>query len=203
MKSLKNTILRLTAGKSRSTITFWCLIILLFFLIPILSLDAGISGDEPVHYKQGEYVYNYFSSNGEDKSAIYTPQTNLKYYGQSIDNISYVLVKWLGFNNPYKFRHLLSSIIGWLTILFAGLFARLVAGYPAGILTIVFLFFSPVFLGHSFNNLKDIPFAFSYIFFLYFLIKFLKEFPKPGIKTALFVSLGIAMAISIRLVDYC
>lgn len=198
MKSLKNIFIRTVAGKSRSFIIFWCLIIFLFFLIPILSLNAGISGDEPVHYKHGEYVYNYFASLGEDKSAINTPQTNLKYYGQSLDNISYALVKWLDINQPYKFRHILSSIVGWLTILFAGLLARLIGGYSAGILTIIFLFISPVFLGHSFNNLKDIPFAFSYIFFLYYLIKFLKEFPKPTIKSAIFVSLGIAIAISIR-----
>ena len=55
--------------------------------MPILSLEAGISGDEKVHYEQSEKVLNYYKTFGKDKSALNTPTSHLKHYGQSFDNL--------------------------------------------------------------------------------------------------------------------
>ena len=59
----------------------------LLILMLLASRDAGISCDEVLHYNQSVSVYNYFATHGEDQSALNTPVTNLKYYGQSYDNI--------------------------------------------------------------------------------------------------------------------
>jgi len=40
-------------------------------------VDAGISGDEYLHYNQSVYVYDYFASLGKDTSALNTPITHL------------------------------------------------------------------------------------------------------------------------------
>ena len=146
-----------------------------FALIPLLSLNAGISGDEPVHYEQAENVYKYFATGGKDISSIDTPITFLKYYGQSIDNFSYLVNKLFGFQEPYITRHIINALAGALTILFSGLLAAELAGYGAGILAIIFLLLSPVFLGHTYNNLKDVPFALGYIVSIYFLVKLIRK----------------------------
>ena len=42
-------------------------------------------------------------------------------------------------------------------ILVSGLIAKKEWGYKGAIITIIFLFISPRFIGHSLNNNKDIP----------------------------------------------
>ena len=170
----------------------------IFILLPLLSTDAGISGDEPVHYQQAEYVYNYFRTGGGDSSALNTPQTHLKYYGQLVDNISYYLNQALNSKNPYLVRHLLNSFLGALLILFAGLLAVKLSGYRAGIITIVFLFLSPRILGHSYNNLKDIPFAAGYIIGIYGLAGVITSFPEKKLWPWVWMCLGFALAFGTR-----
>lgn len=76
--------------------TVYLLLATLLVIMPIMSLDAGISGDEKVHLEQAELVLQYFASWGQDKSAIHTPVTNLKYYGQSFDNLTTLLsIYWV------------------------------------------------------------------------------------------------------------
>jgi hypothetical protein len=144
------------SGKNTRRV-FISLCLVPFVLLPLLCLDAGISGDEPVHYTQAENVYRYFSTHGKDSSSIDTPITYLKYYGQSIDNFSYLINKTFGFKEPYLTRHIINALAGALTIAFTGFLAAEIAGYGAGILAILFLLISPVFLGHTYNNLKDVP----------------------------------------------
>ncbi len=176
---------------------YFCL--LPFALCPLLCLDAGISGDEPVHYEQAAHVYQYFATDGKDNSAIDTPITFLKYYGQSIDNFSYRINRLFGFGEPYLTRHIINALAGALTILFAGLLAAELAGYGAGILAITFLLLSPVFLGHTYNNLKDIPFALGYVSAIYFLLKFLRKMPKIHLGYLAGITAGTGFALSVRI----
>jgi hypothetical protein len=177
---------------------FWILILFSFTLLPILSINAGISGDEPVHYRQAEYVNKYFSSGKTDLRALNTPETNLKYYGQMVDNISYALNSFLGAKNPYVLRHILNALIAALLVLFSSLIAVRISGYKAGILTILFLLISPKILGHSMNNLKDIPFAFGYILSVWGLIRTMENYPKVNIRHFAAIAIGFAIAFGIR-----
>jgi len=161
-------------------------------------MDAGISGDEPVHYQHAEYVYNYFSTDGEDQSAINTPKTHLKYYGQGIDNLSYYINRLINSQNPYLTRHIINAVLGAFLILFSGLLAVQLSGYRAGILTIILIFLSPRILGHSYNNLKDIPFAMGYIAAIYGLLVLIKNFPKIRLWPWIWVCLGLAIAFGTR-----
>ena len=68
---------------------------LLLAVMLIMSKNAGISCDEVLHYKQSVAVRDFFSSHGADQSALETPVTHLKYYGQSYDNIVTILTGWL------------------------------------------------------------------------------------------------------------
>ena len=179
-------------------ITFWVLAFVMLSALLMISRDAGISGDEEVHYLQSEMVYNYFSSLGADKSSLDTPKTHLQYYGQAFDNLVTVLIHWFGVEDIYGFRHLMCSISGWLAILVTALFAAHISGYGAAIFILFLFAVSPGFLGQSQNNLKDIPFALAYISSVYYSLKLLYTEIKPTKQTILLLILSIAFAIGIR-----
>jgi len=183
--------------KRLKNIFFFCSVLLLGLML-LMSRNAGVTCDEVLHYNQSVSVYNYYASLGKDQSALNTPVTHLQYYGQSYDNLVTILIKWLGIDDIYQFRHIMSTLAGWLTILITALFAIWISGYGAGIIVIFLFAVSPTFIGHSQNNLKDIPFALGYISGLYYILKFLYSDPGKAGRNSLFLTLSIAFCISIR-----
>jgi tetratricopeptide (TPR) repeat protein len=171
---------------------------ILLIMMVLTSRDAGITCDEVLHYNQSVSVYNYFASHGTDQSALNTPVTHLKYYGQSYDNIVTILIKWFKIDNVYRFRHFMSSIAGWLTILVTALFAIWLTDYRAGIIVLILYAVSPTFIGHTQNNLKDIPFALAYISATWFILRFLKSGRENRMSDILLLTLSIAFSLSIR-----
>lgn len=171
---------------------------LLLILMLLLSKNAGITCDEVLHYNHSVSVYDYFATHGRDQSALNTPVTNLKYYGQSYDNIVTILIKWFNIDDVYGFRHIMSSIAGWLAIFITALFAVWLADYRAGILVLILFAVSPTFMGHAQNNLKDVPFALAYIGSTYFMLKFLVSGRINSYRDIIFLTAGIAFSISIR-----
>jgi tetratricopeptide (TPR) repeat protein len=177
---------------------FFSLSGLLLFLMLLSGRDAGITCDEVLHYNHSVSVCNYFSTHGLDQSALNTPVTQLKYYGQSYDNIVTLLTRWFHIEDIYGFRHIMSTLAGWLSIIVTAVFAIWLAGYRTGILVIILFAVSPTFLGHSQNNLKDIPFALGYISSIYYTFKFLDSGQKTSLKDCLLLTISIAFAVSIR-----
>ena len=178
--------------------TFYSLALVLLLIMLKGGWDGGISGDEYLHYDQSVFVYDYFASHGKDTSALNTPVTYLKYYGQSLDNLTTILIRWFKVEDIYLFRHLSNSFVGWLTVLVTAFFAVWLAGYGAGILVILLFAISPTFLGHAQNNLKDIPFALGYIASIFFTQRFLFNQNKPKNRDFILLIASIAFAISIR-----
>jgi tetratricopeptide (TPR) repeat protein len=177
---------------------FWSLLILVLAFILITSKYAGITCDEVLHYNQSKDVWNYFATGGEDKSALSNPVWHLSYYGQSYDNIVTFIAQWLKIEDIYSFRHIMSSVAGWLVIVVTALFSVWISGYRTGIFAVLLFAVTPLFTGHSHNNLKDIPFALGYIASLFFTLKFLKQENKNSIILILLLMLSIAFTISIR-----
>jgi hypothetical protein len=170
---------------------------LLLFVMLYASSDAGISCDEILHYDHSVAVYNYFTSGGTDKAALNTPVTNLKYYGQAYDNIVTIITRLLRIEDVYFFRNLMSSVMGWCTVMITALFAVWLKNYGTGILVFILFAITPAFMGHSYNNLKDIPFAFAYIAGIFFILRFLSE-EKLRVRTLIFLTLSFAFCIGIR-----
>ena len=170
----------------------------LLFVMLFLSRNAGISCDEVLHYQHSVSVCNYFTSHGQDQSALDTPVSHLKYYGQSYDNIATIISNFLGIDNIYGFRHIMSSLAGWLTIFVTALFAVWLSGYSTGILVLFLFAVSPTFMGHAQNNLKDIPFALGYILSVFFTLKIFFSEKEPSFCNTLLLIAGIAFAMSIR-----
>jgi tetratricopeptide (TPR) repeat protein len=177
---------------------FIAIAFLLLVLMILMSRNAGINCDEAVHYDQSVAVWNYFSTHGKDRSALDTPLTHLKYYGQSYDNITTFLINLLGIEDIYGFRHLMSTMAGWLAIVISALLAVWLSGYEAGIIVLILFALSPTFLGHAQNNLKDVPFALAYVSGTYFTFRFLSSGRKNSGWDVLCLTLSIAFCISIR-----
>jgi len=198
---------------------------ILLILMPMVSSDYGMTGDEHTQRVYGDKLLKNKVTDGKDES--YLKWKNLKYYGGLFDYATSRLnppadpaapyykdnngkeypsreepafqVPNRRFGDIYEFRHLVNSLVGFMMIFFAGLLAKHVTGsWRVGFLTLLFLALSPRIFGHSMNNPKDIPFAAAFIFTLYQLIKFIKQLPNPSKATILWLAVGIALAINVR-----
>ncbi len=170
--------------------------ILLAFLAP----KAAVNVDEQLHYPHAKKVINWYFSGGKDASCLETPVTNLKYYGQSVDNFTALINRVFNIENEFLVRHFTGAIFFWLLLLFAGLIGFQLSGsFWVSALTVVSVLAMPQVFGHAFGNLKDIPFAAGYLAALFMIIRFIKELPKPGWDTAILLGLAIAFTCSVRI----
>src|SRR5664279_3534140 len=185
-------------NEARLKYIFYFFSAFLLVVMLFLSKNAGISCDEVLHYNQSVSVYNYFASHGQDKSALNTPVTNLKYYGQSYDDITTILIKWFNIEDVYGFRHLMSIIAGWLVFFITALFAIWLTDYKTGILVLILFAVSPTFMGHAQNNLKDIPFALAYIAGVFYMLKFLFSEQKYSYWNLILLTASITFSIRLR-----
>lgn len=175
---------------------------LAFSLIILLinAWDAPVSGDEFVHLDQAEKNIRYFQSHGDDTSALHTPISRLKHYGQSFDNVTTLIVQVFSIKDVYRFRHLANSFVAWLVILFTSFTTiHLTKSKWAGLIAVILMLLTARFMGHAMNNLKDIPFAFSFIFSIFCMLKFLEQLPVFAWKYIVGVIFGLAFGISIRI----
>ncbi len=176
---------------------FAVLTIILLVIMPSLSFDYGITGDEEVQKIYGELLLDYYESDGENEEAL--SYKNLYYYGGLFDYTAAWFNKHIGLFNEWDMRHFLNALIGFILIFFTGLTAKEMTNkWSVGFLALSFMALSPRIFGHSMNNPKDIPFAAAYIFTIYFLVKWVKQLPFISLKNILMIALGIAVAINIR-----
>lgn len=177
---------------------FGVLSVVLLFLMPYLSFDYGITADEEVQRIYGDHVLNYFESDGVDGAAL-TFQ-NLYLYGGLFDYCmawlhKYIFPEW----DIYEMRHLFNALLGAFLLIFTGLLAKSVSQrWQVAFWTLLFMALSPRIFGHSMNNPKDIPFAFSYVFTLYFLMNFVRQLPRPSFQSVMGLIVGISISINIR-----
>lgn len=196
-KSVPEYIQVKAGGKPIFRFLFSTVALLMFVLMPILSLDSGNSGDEDKYQvPQAERLYKYYTSFGKDKS--YREVEGMESYGMSFDTFTIFIIKTFNIEKVYEARHIMNVITGWFLMLFVGLFAYRVAGWRAGLIALLLAFFSPHLLGQSFNNPKDIPFAMTYMFSLYYMLRYFQQFPNPTKKTLFMNALAIGLAISVR-----
>jgi tetratricopeptide (TPR) repeat protein len=147
-------------------------------------------------------LVNYYSSFGKDTAALYVPDGNMHLYGGFFEVITGYTNKMLGFDEMnfayHQVRHVFSAFFGWVAILCIALLARYIAGGPAGVFTLLLLFFSSRFIGDSFVNPKDIPFAAGYAMALYFMARVLDGLPKPNKWHLAGLAGGLAIALAMR-----
>ncbi len=185
-----------------SRLSFAVIFLLALIGMPILSLDYGLTWDEPLQYEFAKDMFRYYTSFGEDKAVFDTSKglwAPMQYYGSFFDLITVAFNEVFGIENEYDARHILNAIFGAIGVLFCGLTARILTGsWLAGLLALVLMLLSPMYFGHAMNNPKDIPFAVGFFGSVYFMIRLLKELPRPSFATIFLLVGSIAFSVSIR-----
>ena len=185
----------LTARNTFAAALFLAAVILVF-----LTPKAAVNVDEQLHYPHAQKVVNWYFSGGDDVSCFETPITNLKYYGQSVDNLTALLNRVFNIENEFLTRHFTGAFFFWILLLFTGLIAyQLTGSFWVAALTVVSMLTMPRLFGQAFGNLKDIPFAAGYTAGIYFIIRFIKELPLPKWTTTIWLALAIAFTNSVRI----
>ena len=175
------------------------LLILSAIILAFLAPKAAVNVDEQLHYPHAKKVVNWYLTSGEDRSCFDTPKSNLKYYGQSVDNFTALINRVFNVDDEFLIRHYTGALFFWLLLLFSGLLARSLTGsYTTSILTLISLLLMPRLFGQAFGNLKDIPFATGYVAGIFMIIQFIKEIPRPRWRTAVLLGLAIAFTVSVR-----
>ncbi len=171
--------------------------LLLVIVMPVMSFQYGVSGDEHWHFDYGNSIYNYFF-NGDTEAQ--TATTGIQYYGGIFDFITAFAYNVFHLWDHYTTMHFINAFVGAIGIIYAGKLARLLSGkWLAGTIAMVLLVLSPSWFGHNFANPKDIPFSVGYTAGIYFILLFLKSLPNPGARqvTGLILSIGWAMGVRI------
>ncbi|GIV30844.1 MAG: hypothetical protein KatS3mg029_0195 [Saprospiraceae bacterium] len=181
---------------------FAALAVVVLVLTLAMAFNSGINADDEYQHDYSEKLVNYYLTLGADTAALYIPKGNMHYYGGVFDLLSGLTNRAMGLTwedaGYHHVRHFYNAIFGFLAMLFASLLAGRLAGWRAAILTLIFLFLSPRFLGHSLMNPKDIPFAAGYIIAIYYMVVFFENMERPRWQAALGVVLGIGLAIGTR-----
>ena len=166
------------------------------------AFTSGINADDEFQHDYSSRLVNYYTSMGQDTSAYYIEKGNMQIYGGFFDLTTGLINEGLGLETHQpaynNIRHLFNILFGFLTVLFVGLLVRDLAGWRASILALILMALSPRFLGHSFMNPKDIPFAAGFVVALYFMLRLLRQLPKPDRGTLIGLGLGIALAFASR-----
>lgn len=175
---------------------FNVLAVLLLIVMPLLSFQFAVTGDEHWHFDYGNTIYKYFFYGNTEAQ---TTESGIQYYGGIFDFLTGFIYNVFQPWDHYTTMHFVNAIVGAIGIIYAGKLARLLTGYRTGILTMILLVMSPSWFGHNFANPKDIPFSVGYTAAMYYTILFLQALPEPGAKPifGLFCSIGWAMGVRI------
>jgi tetratricopeptide (TPR) repeat protein len=183
-------------SENRFRLLFNWSLLLMLFLMPVLSEDFAVTGDEVLHHEHAKLVDEYFVKG--NKAALNQPKTLLHLYGQSFDLFCLKVIRFLDTDRIYETRHMLISLSAWLCMLFISLTVFRLSNYKAAWMALLLLCFTPVFLGHGMNNSIDIPFALAFAGTIYYLILQVKTYPVIRLSHCWMLICLIAFGISIR-----
>lgn len=176
---------------------FFGMSLFLLIIMPILSFDFGITGDELVHKQNGENVLKYLKTGGADTT--YRTYKNLYLYGGLFDASAAMIYERMPNADPYNIRHLLNSLFGAMLIITTGLLARqLSKSWLVALIALLLTVLSPRLFGDSMNNPKDIPFAMAYVMSVFGIIRFNSFLPKWDWRSAVFLGISMSIALNIR-----
>jgi tetratricopeptide (TPR) repeat protein len=180
------------------TTRFLMLLFGLFALLymPYISKDYGISGDEYVDHRHAMLVLDYFTKG--DKAALDQPKTMLHLYGNVVQVVAAAITEVAGIEDVYRVRHFVCALTGAAGIIFIGLLGLRLGGGACGLLAMLLLFLSPRYLGHSMNNLKDIPFAVGYLVAIYYFTRLFDRYPAVKARHVAGAVAGIVLALGTR-----
>ncbi|MCB0574235.1 MAG: hypothetical protein KDC61_06695, partial [Saprospiraceae bacterium] len=181
---------------------FWGIAAAGFLYMVGLSFGSGINADDKFQVDYSQKLVQYYSTFGKDTTALNIPEGNMHLYGGFFEVVTGFANKVLGYTPDqlayHNLRHASSAILGWVAILCAGLLALLIAGWRAGIITLIVMLLSPRFVGDAMMNPKDIPFAAGYMMAIYNIAAVFDRMPAPRRINIVGLIAGLAIALATR-----
>jgi Tfp pilus assembly protein PilF len=181
---------------------FWGLALFGLLVMVVMSFGSGINADDKFQCDYSNKLVNYYGTFGRDTAALNIPDGNMHLYGGFFETVTGFASKALGYQQSdlgyHNVRHASSAMLGWVAILCAALLARLIAGWQAGLFTMIIMLVSPRFMGDSLMNPKDIPFAAGYMMAIYNMVAILVRMPNPSRWNLAGLAAGLGMGLAIR-----
>ncbi|WP_269524306.1 glycosyltransferase family 39 protein [Coraliomargarita parva] len=177
-----------------------CIILFLALFSIWLITRVGISWDEHYHLKWGAQKW-------ENYVALFSGESTFREFLQLRHSSVHPGLFDLGLQALLRISplsanetgHFLSYAFGLIGLVAAWLAARRIMGRMGGCLALLLLVCAPRYFGHMCFNPKDIPFAACYMASLYFLIQAIEEFPRPRIRTMLFLGMMTGFSLGVRM----
>ena len=208
-----------------SSKSLWFVIVLAIvftlFSIPAFML-GGVTWDEIFDFEgvNGSFWHGINTVKGLNPD-LSTITFDLEYFGNATRWPTYLAWRFLG-TTPWEsfsglsrtasilsgsyvgLNHLNAAAFGFLGIIFAGLIGFHLGGRRLAVLSSIFLLTLPTWLGHSWMNSKDIPFATSYLIYTYGSILLLSaktQKPSGEVRRCAFVFrfLGVGLLLGSRI----
>lgn len=162
----------------------------------VLSQRIGISDREVAQNEYSELLYNHFHHIGDPDAYKAHPYAHTQ--AQTIDLLTYSFCKTLNIDDSYAFRHIISTIFGWLLVAYLSLILLRAFSWRAAFFTAFFLLISPRFFGYSLSNIVDVTFAFFFIYSIMQMYYFSRELPVIRITRLIRITIGILLTLSVH-----
>lgn len=172
---------------------------LLAMLILLTAADYGDSWDEKVRADAGEIKLAYYEAllgGNFDQARDMVPRGD-NYPG--FHDLNLALLKRISPLSDHLTGNLFSATLGFLAVLGTILLGRHIGGPATGFWAGALLTLLPAFYGHLFINPKDIPFAFGYVWAVYFMYRWILSERDPAWGTVLLCGLAIGITMSCRI----
>lgn len=143
-----------------------------YLIFCLFTLDHfGITWDEPLHFSAADFYLKKILEEGWFNFSVTDFGGALENYGPFFDTIAsanrLLLAEKLKVLAEDNARHLHLVVLASLTVFFTFLLSRRGFSNRAAVFSALFLVSFPRFIGHSFNNPKDIPITFIFLLCLY------------------------------------
>ncbi len=155
----------------------------------------GITWDEPLHLENGWRALDWYLSGGTDQRVL--GFQNLYLYGALYDTVAAAAGAMLPFD-AYETRRLIGGLVGVAGLAAVRAQARMLAGPRSGALAVLLLLLTPEWMGQSFANPKDVPFATAAAFMALFQVRLIRDLPRQKARTLLAYGTAFGAALGIR-----
>ena len=154
------------------------ILIVALLVLGALTFDRyGFTSDELNGLIRARNIHDFFASGGANTAEL-TRIRPENFYGAMAD----VLALWIERLSPavgHDSRHLVSGLFGVVGVYYTYRLGERLGGRWTGVAAAGFLAFTPMWLGYSFINLKDIPFATALIAASYYGIRVMGDEEPP------------------------